>query len=59
MFIVKIVVDLTAGSLSLQADANDFLGDALKQALWALWHGSVPDAAAMGAVATLALVANN
>jgi Co/Zn/Cd efflux system component len=30
----------------------------LGQALWALWHGAVPDAAAMGAVATLALVAN-
>ena len=30
----------------------------LGQALWAVWHGGVPDAAAMGAVATLALVAN-
>jgi Co/Zn/Cd efflux system component len=30
----------------------------LGQALWAVWHGGVPDAAAMGAVGTLALVAN-
>lgn len=30
----------------------------LGQALWAVWQGSVPDAAAMGAVAALALVAN-
>lgn len=93
MFIVEIAAGLTAGSLSLQADAIDFAGDALNygvslamltsaltwrsyaaigkaismmtfgllilgQALWAVWHGSVPDAAAMGAVATLALVAN-
>ena len=30
----------------------------LGQALWSVWHGGVPDARAMGAVATLALVAN-
>ena len=29
MFIVEIVAGLTAGSLSLQADAIDFAGDAL------------------------------
>jgi Co/Zn/Cd efflux system component len=93
MFIVEICAGLAAGSLSLQADAIDFAGDALNygvslamltsaltwrsyaaigkaismmafgllvlgQALWALWRGSVPDAAAMGAVATLGLVAN-
>lgn len=93
MFLVEIAVSLASGSLSLQADAIDFAGDALNygvslavlasalswrsyaaigkaismmafgllvlgQALWAVWHGGVPDAAAMSAVGTLALVAN-
>jgi len=93
MFLVEIAAGIASGSLSLQADAIDFAGDALNygvslailtsalswrsyaaigkaismvafgqfilgQALWAVWHGSVPDATAMGAVATLALVAN-
>jgi Co/Zn/Cd efflux system component len=93
MFLVEITAGLASQSLSLQADAIDFAGDALNygvslailnsalswrsyaaigkaismmafgliilgQALWAVWRGSVPDAAAMGAVATLALVAN-
>ncbi len=30
----------------------------LGQALWSVWHGAVPNAVTMGAVATLALVAN-
>ena len=30
----------------------------LAQAVWSLWHGTAPDAMAMGGVATLALVAN-
>ena len=93
MFIVEIAPGVASGSLSPQADAIDFAGDALNcgvslavltsalawrsyaaigkaismmafgffilgQALWAVWHGAVPDAAAMGAVASLALVAN-
>jgi Co/Zn/Cd efflux system component len=93
MFLVEIAAGIASGSLSLQADAIDFAGDALNygvslailtsalswrsyaaigkaismvafglfilgEALWAVWHGSVPDATAMGAVATLALVAN-
>lgn len=93
MFLVEIAAGLASQSLSLQADAIDFAGDAMNygvslailtsalswrayaaigkaismmafgliilgQALWAVWRGSVPDAAAMGAVATLALVAN-
>ena len=93
MFLVEIGAGLASRSLSLQADAIDFAGDAMNygvslailtsalswrsyaaigkaismmafglmilgQALWAVWRGSVPDAATMGAVATLALVAN-
>jgi Co/Zn/Cd efflux system component len=30
----------------------------LAQAMWALWHGSVPDAAVMGVVSALALLSN-
>lgn len=93
MFLVEIGVGLSAGSLSLLADAIDFAGDALNygvslavltsalawrtraalakaismmgfgifllgQAAWAVWHGAVPNALAMGGVATLALLAN-
>jgi Co/Zn/Cd efflux system component len=30
----------------------------LGQAIWSVWHGAIPDAVAMGGVATLALIAN-
>jgi Co/Zn/Cd efflux system component len=93
MFLVEIGFGLSAGSLSLLADAIDFAGDALNygvslavltsalawrtlaalakaismmgfgifllgQAAWAVWHGAVPNALAMGGVATFALLAN-
>jgi cation diffusion facilitator family transporter len=93
MFVVEIVGGVSAGSLSLLADAVDFAGDALNygvslavlaaavawraraamlkaacmigfglfvlgSALWNVWHGDVPNATTMGAVAVLALAAN-
>ena len=69
MFLVEIGAGVQAGSLSLLADAVDFAGDALNSmigfglyvlgaALWSVWHGEVPQAMTMGAVALLALLAN-
>lgn len=93
MFAVEIGAGLRAGSVSLLADAIDFLGDAanygvslwvlglsvrhragaallkgasmglfglgvLGRALWSLAQGEVPQAATMGAVGALALLAN-
>jgi Co/Zn/Cd efflux system component len=93
MFLAEIVAGLAVGSVSLQADALDFLGDALNygislavvgsmlywraraallkgltMAVFGLWvisqtvwhsvHGIVPDAPVMGAIGTLALIAN-
>ena len=93
MFAVEIGAGLRSGSVSLLADAIDFLGDAanygvslwvlglsvrhragaallkgasmglfglgvLGRALWSLAQGEVPQAATMGAVGALALLAN-
>jgi Co/Zn/Cd efflux system component len=93
MFVGEIVAGLLAGSVSLQADALDFLGDAANygislfvvgmalryramaalikgtsMGLFGIWvavttlmqfmGGEVPDAATMGIVGTVALVAN-
>lgn len=93
MAVVEITSGWRAGSLSLWADALDFIGDAanygaslavlsagllwrarlawlkgwamaifgigvLARAAWAFWHGEPPQAATMGIVGTLALVAN-
>ncbi len=93
MFVVEAASGLAAGSVSLQADALDFFGDAANYGLsltvlslalvwraraallkalsmgvfgvWVLgasafsiWSGAVPHAMTMGAVGTLALVAN-
>ena len=93
MFLVEIGAGFSTGSVSLLADAIDFLGDAasygvslmvlgmalhwraraallkgasmllfglfvLGRAAWAMLHGAPPEAATMGAVAMLALLAN-
>jgi cation diffusion facilitator family transporter len=93
MALVEIVSGLQAGSLALQADALDFMGDAanygislfvlsrairwrasaalvkgaamglfgiwlIATALWKALHPELPGAGVMGAVGTLALVAN-
>jgi Co/Zn/Cd efflux system component len=93
MFLTEVVAGLMAGSVSLQADALDFLGDAFNYGislavvglaltwraraalfkgitmclfgLWVVgttaWHiayGAVPEPFVMGAIGTLALIAN-
>jgi Co/Zn/Cd efflux system component len=93
MFLIEVVAGLMAGSVSLQADALDFLGDAFNYGislavvglaltwraraalfkgitmclfgLWVVgttaWHiayGAVPEPFVMGAIGTLALIAN-
>jgi Co/Zn/Cd efflux system component len=93
MFVVEITAGWRAGSVSLLADAVDFLGDAanyavslfvlslaaawrsrtalvkgitmgtyglfvLAQTAWGATHGTLPDAATMGVVGAVALVAN-
>ena len=93
MFLAEIVAGLTAGSVALQADALDFLGDAANYAIslgvagmslawraraalvkglslaglglavagviaWRAVAGGVPEAATMGVVGVIALIAN-
>ena len=93
MFFVELLMGFVVGSVSLQADAVDFLGDAanygislsvaglaldhraraalikglsmggfglwvLAVAMWHATHGTVPEAATMGAVGFAALLAN-
>jgi Co/Zn/Cd efflux system component len=93
MFVTEVVAGVIAGSVSLQADALDFLGDSanyaislavaglalswrakaalvkgttlvalgfwvLVEAAWRAAHGGLPDAPVMGAIGSLALLAN-
>jgi Co/Zn/Cd efflux system component len=93
MFLTEVVAGLMAGSVSLQADALDFLGDAFNYGIslavvglaltwraraalfkgitmclfglsvvgttaWHITYGAVPEPFVMGAIGTLALIAN-
>ena len=58
MFAVEIVANFMAGSVSLQADARDCLGDAAGTTLYHAIAASLPRAELMSTIGLVALAAN-